>query len=167
MRTPTWCRWISLTLLISLKVTATEPFAGFRLGATGLLPEITPGWGMGLRGGLAWDSGLELSLGVDRANYSSDIKYLGVRGEALLSLRGGSRPWGIGVTGGLGRFMLSQVNGRQFWNVGLVSRVELQERGTHEAAGVRWGAELLALLKKPGAKTLSALAPGIWIQKTF
>jgi len=29
------------------------------------------------------------------------------------------------------------------------------------------GAELLALLKKPGAKTLSALAPGVWIEKTF
>lgn len=169
MRTLSCYRWAPylLLMIISLTGAAAEPFAGLRLGATGLIPELTAGWGLGLRGGLSWDSGLELSLGVDRAKYSNDINYLGVRGEALLRVWGGRMPWGIGVTGGRGQFMVNSLNGNQFWNVGLVSRVELQAGPSHEAGGLRWGAELLALLKKPGTKTLSALAPGVWIQKTF
>jgi len=79
------------------------------------------------RGGLSWESGLELSLGADCATYRNDISYLDVRGR--LSSR-------LGTAQDLG-----------------------------ESASL--GAELLALLKKPGAKTLSALAPGVWIEKTF
>ncbi len=154
-------RWI-LPLLLCLSAgpaLAWQGSASLRLGPSALTPGASVGLAGGLRGAVTWNSGFEIAGAFERAQYTKDLKYLGTRGEVIYHFSRAS----FGLVFERGQFLLGNLNGRDFWSTGAVGRYEFQIL----APGFKWGADLLALVKKPGEKVLTTLSPGVWIQALF